>query len=423
MTAEPRPLRRLLGALGTAIVCLTILAASAAAIVIINKTEPTAQTINATRKSAALVEVLTARRGDYSPQLVVLGVVQAAQEIVLSPRVQGQVIEVAPRFVPGGMVRKGETLVRIDPADFENAVSIRTSELQQVQASLEIEEGRQSLARKELELLGETIGNTNRALVLRKPQYASIQAQINAAEAALERAQLDLERTTIPAPFDAQVLERSVNVGSQVSSSDSLGRLVGVDEYWIQAAVPVRNLRWIQMPKDGVLGSSVKLRDEDAWGVGVEREARVARLIGSLDRQSRMARVLITISDPLGQESQAPPLILGALIEARIEGRRIEDVVRLRREFVRDEDKVWVMKDNKLEIRETVIEFRDAQYAYIREGLSDGDEVVISTLATVADGVGLRRIDADTPASETDVESNAASDVEPDGETSGGATE
>ncbi len=76
-------------------------------------------------------------------------------------------------------------------------MSIRESELQQAEASLEIEEGRQSLARKELALLEETIDETNRALVLREPQFASIQAQVSAAKAAVERAKLDLERYAV----------------------------------------------------------------------------------------------------------------------------------------------------------------------------------------------------------------------------------
>ena len=41
--------------------------------------------------------------------------------------------------------------------------------------------------------------------------------------------------------------------------------------------------------------------------------------------------------------------------------------------------------------------FRDADYAYIREGLGDGEEVVTTTLATVANGVGLRKIEAPSP--------------------------
>ncbi|MCA9134869.1 MAG: efflux transporter periplasmic adaptor subunit, partial [Planctomycetales bacterium] len=109
-------------------VCLAILAASVVGIVVIYRTEPTAQQIETKRKSAALVETVTVERGTYAPQLVVLGTVQPARDIVLSPRIRGQVLELSPAFVPGGMIRQGELLLKIDPADFENAVSIRKSE-------------------------------------------------------------------------------------------------------------------------------------------------------------------------------------------------------------------------------------------------------------------------------------------------------
>lgn len=410
---EPRPKSawRWLHMLGTLVMCVAILGASVAAVIVINRTEPTAKKDNSSRKSAALVETVTVDRGTYSPRLVMMGTVQAAQDIVLSPRVGGQVIEVSPNLLPGGMLRKGDLLLRLDPADFENAVSISQSELKQAEASREIEQARQRLAEKELKILEGSIDDTNRSLVMREPQIASIEAEVSAAQAAVDRATLELDRTRVHAPFDAQVLSRSVNIGSQVSPGDELARLIGLEEYWIMAAVPVRTLRWIQFPEFGprefgppeslsesetdtaeTEGSRVILRKPDIWGPGVERQARVSRLIGTLDGQSRLARVLIIVDDPLGHDSAAPPLILDSFVETEIAGRPIEDVVRLKREFVRDRDTVWVMRDNKLEIRDTDVVFRDIEFAYIRTGLNSGDEVVTTTLATVAEGVGLRKV-------------------------------
>ncbi len=377
---------------------------------VIYRTEPTAQQIKSKRKSAAIVETLTVQRDTYSPQLAVLGTVQPVQDIVLSPQVRGQVIELSPSFVPGGMVRKGEMLLNIDPADFENAVSVRQSELEQVKANWEIEAGRRKLAKQELDLLGDSIGGINRALVLREPQSASLNSQLSAANAAIERAKIDLKRTKLIAPFDAQVLRRSVNVGSQVGQGDDLGQLVGVDQYWVIAAIPVRNLRWVKFPSEGQPGSAVTLRNPDAWGPDAERQGRVERMIGALDQQTRLARVVVSVDDPLGQKSDVPPLILDTLIDVRIEGVALENIVRLDREFVHDRDTVWVMKDNLLEIRETKIEFRDAKYAYIRDGLETGEEVVTTTLATVANGVQLRKLDA--PASELDADGELEAAIE-----------
>ncbi len=392
---QSRPRRRWLSIFLNTVVCLAILAGSVAGVWLIYRTEPTAEQIETKRKSAALVETITVERNTYSPQLVVLGSVQPAQDIVLSPRVRGQVVALSPAFVPGGMVRQGEMLLQIDPADFENTVSVRQSELEQVEADWEIEVGRRKLAEQELELLGDSISGINRALVLREPQSASLKSQLRAAQAALERAKLDLERTQLVAPFDAQVLTLSVNVGSQVGPGDSLGRLVGIDEYWVIAAVPVRNLRWVQFPTDDGEGSLVTLRNPDAWGANISRTGRVARMIGALDEQTRLARVLITVDDPLGQTSDVPPLILDTLVEASIAGVPLADVVRLEREHVHEDDTVWVTTNGQLEIRQTDIVFRDPDYAYIRGGLESGDEVVITTLATVADGVRLRKVNGD----------------------------
>ena len=345
-SSQERRKRSWPGIILNAFACLAILAASAAAIVVINRTEPVAEQVNTRRKSAALVDTVTVQRGTYSPQLVVLGTVQPAQDIVLGPRVRGQVVELSPKFVPGEIVPAGEMLLQIDPADFENAVSIRESELEQAEAALEIEEGRQSLAKQELALLGDSIDDLNKALVLREPQYASIKSRVRAAEAEVQRAKLDLERTRIAAPFDAQILRRSANVGSQVGPGDEIGRLVGIDEYWVMAAVPVRSLRWIQFPNDEngsslATGSMAKLRNPDVWGRETEREARVTRMVGALDQQSRLARVLVTVTDPLGRQSDDPPLILDTLIEVRIEGKPIEDVVQLSRQYIHDRNTVW----------------------------------------------------------------------------------
>jgi multidrug efflux pump subunit AcrA (membrane-fusion protein) len=201
------------------------------------------------------------------------------------------------------------------------------------------------------------------------------------------------------APFDAQILSRAVNIGSQVAPGDELAQLVGIETYWIMAAVPVRHLRWVQFPGIDAQGSLVTLRNPDTWGPDGQRLASVERMLGALDQQTRLARVLITVPDPLSRASDAPTLILDTLIEAHIEGRPIEDVVRLPREYLRENDTAWVMRNDKLEIRDTDVVFRDAEYAYIRSGLEAGDEVVTTTLATVAEGVSLRKVSEPSDAS------------------------
>ncbi len=382
--------RRIWRILATTVVCVAFLAVAAGATYLIYTTEPTAQSEAATRRTSALVETIVVSRGTYAPRLSVLGVVEPARDIILSPRISGQVIATEPAFVPGGLVEAGQPLLKIDSADFERTLTARVSDLKIVEAMLAIEEGRQAVARKEFELLGEDIDPANRALVLREPQIASIRAQVEAAEAAVEQARLDLDRTTVIAPFAAQIISQRANIGSQVSPGEELARLVGIEEYWVMASVPLRDLRWVKFPDDGELGASVQIRQTTAWEPEVFREGQVARLIGSVDQQSRLARVLVTVPDPLARTIDGPPLILGAIVELQIEGQVLADVIRLERAYLRQNNTVWVKVDNALDIRIVDIAFSDADYAYIRHGLEAGEHVVTTSLATVTQGLGLR---------------------------------
>jgi len=381
-----------------AVLCLALLGGAGLGVWLIYSTEPTAERDGATRQSAALVETVTVERGSYTPSLEVLGRVEAARDIVLSPRISGRVESIHPSFVPGGLVEAGQPLITLDEADFRNTLARMKSDLMQVKAELAIEQGRQDVARQEFELLGEQISENNRALVLREPQIESIKARIESAQASLDQAQLDLDRTRVTSPFDAQIMTRSVNVGSQVSPSTPLARLVGTDAYWVMATVPLRQLRWLEFPEGDRPGSTATLRMPAVWGPDAQRTGQLLRLIGNVDEQTRLARVLIEVQDPLATERDAPPMVLGTLVDVAIEARRINDVAWLDRQMLREQDTVWVMADGKLEIRRPTIVFRDADHAYIGEGLAAGERVVLTNLATVTPGLALREVTEQTAA-------------------------
>lgn len=389
-------LRRILRVAATIGVIAVLLGGAGAVSYWIKASEPKAQREAATRKSAALVETITVNRGTYRPTLGVLGVVQPARDILLSPRVSGTIIAVEDAFVPGGRIQAGELLLRIDPADFEQAIIMRQSEMRQVEAELRIEEGQQRVARREFELLGEEIDESNRSLVLREPQIEALRARLRAAEASLEQAQLDLERTKVVAPFDGQILDRSVELGSQVSMGDELARLVGTDEYWVMATVPLNTIRQLEFPGAGEVGSSATIAHRTAWGEGVSRGGTVIRLIGEVDDATRLARVIISVPEPLGGEGK-PALILGAVVSVSIEARPLDHVVRLDRAYLRQNDTVWINDEGVLRIQSVMVAFSDADHAYIRDGLEDGEQVVTTSLATVANGLEIRELEGETP--------------------------
>lgn len=394
-----RPERGKAGPLKTIFVSLIIVLTGVALIWLIFDTEPTATRKDAARETAMLVDTRTVSRGRYRPTVEVMGQVVPAREITLGSRIGGEIIHQADAFTPGRRVVKGAELLRIDPADYEATLLQRRSELQQAEADLALEQGQQTVARQEFELLGEGIEAVNDALILRKPQLEQAKARIAAAEAAVKQAELALARTRIRAPFPAQVLSREVTLGSQVSAGEPLGRLVGTGEYWVAATVPLSKLRWLTFNTDpDSPGAPVALYHDTVWPDGQSRAGRLAQLVGELDDNARMARVLITIEDPLAlaQSAGQPPLILGAFVRAEIEGQALDDVVRLERRLIRRNNTVWVMEDRKLAIRDVEIAFRDEDYAYLRSGLENGDQVITNELASVVSGARLR-LEGDNP--------------------------
>jgi RND family efflux transporter MFP subunit len=373
-----------------------LLGLAGAVLVWIFATEPTASRQAVRKQTAMLVEVTRPVQGTFRPTIIAMGTVLPEKDILLSPRVAGEIIGRSPDFTPGGVVEKGEVLLRIDPADYENALAQAESELHQAAADLQLEMGRQAVAEMDYKLLEETLSSANRSLVLRKPQLDTARAKVEAARAAVSQAELDLERTAIRAPFDAHILSRSANIGSQVAPGGQMARLVGLKTYWVSAAVPLAKLRWLSFPDasgEDPEGSPVQIRNRTAWPEGVYRSGRLDKLVGTLEEGTRMARVLVSVPDPFAREKAAqglPPLMIGAFVEARIRGRAISDVVRLERDYIRKDKTVWVMTDGRLDIRRVEIVFQDADYAYIREGLSPSDRVVTTNLTTVVEGAGLR---------------------------------
>jgi RND family efflux transporter MFP subunit len=378
----------------TLLISLTILLIGAGITYYIFSTEPTAQRSGATKETAMLVDVVQVERGSYQPQIVATGTVQPAKEIMLSPRVSGEILSISSAFTPGGFVKKGQTLMQIDPADYETILALRNSELAQAKSDLQLEMGQQSIAKQDYALLGDTLPEREKALVLRQPQLQAVKARIKAAEANVQQAELNLQRTTIKAPFNALILSRNANVGSQVANNSQLGRLVGVNEYWVMVNVPLSQIRRLNIPQSGNRrGSSVKLKNRVAWPDSVYRTGYIKRRVGALDTQTRLAQIMVAVDNPLAyglSEEQSPPLTIGAFLEAEIQAEKINNVFRLNRDFIREDETVWVMKDGQLRIRKAEIVFQDAQYAYIKSGLQENDAVVTTNLSTVVDGAALR---------------------------------
>lgn len=332
-----------------------------------------------------LVEVMTVQAGPETVVVHAMGTVVPSRQTFIRPEVSGVVREVSPDFLPGATVKAGAALLRLEAEDFRLAVSARQADLDSARAALDLELGYQEVARHELELLqksGKALEDPN--LALRKPQLAQARARVLQAETALDQARLDLKRTTVAAPFTALVLDKQVEIGSRVGPTDTLATLVDASEYWVETTLPVDRLPWVFLPEKGRPGSAVLVRSRAS---GAQREGRILRLRGDLEDQGRLARVLVGLPRPL--ETSPAPILLGEYVRLDIEGKRLDQVVRLPRYALRENDTVWAVQNDTLDIRTVAVAWRDTETVLVAGGLAAGDVIVTSELATPIQGMPL----------------------------------
>lgn len=346
------------------------------------------------------VNVIEVAVGEAPIQIRALGTIKPFQETNVNARVSSQVVFLSENSDIGAIVKKGEVLVKLDADTFKNTLQSKKSDLAKAKAAYQLEMGQQSVAKAEAEQLkqlsssfiGEVIISD---LALRAPQLAQAKADVEAAETAVKMAQLDVDYTTITAPYNAMVTERNVSLGSLTNTQDNLMTIVGIDEYRIEAAVAIDKLISLNLKQN--VNRTVQITTT----TGVVREGRIIRQVASLDATTRMGRVLIGISDPLGLHNNEPALILGDHAEVLFKAGSLENAVIVPRKALQPNDNVFVAlpvekadeEDGEtqyiLDIRDVDIAWKDLDNVYIRGGLQESEYVITSVIASPIQGMPL----------------------------------
>jgi RND family efflux transporter MFP subunit len=371
------------------------------------------------------------------------GTVVAAREVRIQPEVAGRIVELHPELVPGGLIPEGATLFRIEMADYEIAVAQAEAELKvarlqvdQLRASVEALRARVRQTEAELKYLAwnaERIARLSESeqageaeardaqsrLESQRASLSALKAQIveeeravdsavantGSAEGRLASAKLALTRTQVVAPFDAIVLDESVELGQLVGAQSTVATLAATDEFWVEASVPVARLPEIPFATDGDESSASRVTVTLVTGeTNVSREGVALRPLGQLDPQGRMARVLIAIRDPLDLQNdrveERKSILLGSYVRLAIDAGVRADVYAIPRYALRENDRVWVRdKDGKLGIRDVQIVWRRADDVLVRDGFLPGDQLVTTHLASVVPGMPLDIREEETTAS------------------------
>ena len=369
---------------------VTIIGLLLAVAMIIRANPPERPQRYAPASEAMVVNAAQVRLQDYRILLESYGSVQPRTQTTLTAQVSGKVVFVNPNIRDGGFFNKDDVLVSIDPRDYEANVRIAQAVLMDARQTFADASARSEQARDDWSSLGNE--GEPPELVLRLPQLEAARAGIISAEATLQKAKLELERTRIVAPFDGRVLQQSADIGQVVSPNSEIAVIYATD--YVEVRLPIRNrdLEFIDLPE--------LYRDAESANSGINAQiisdlvgrtvwdASLVRTEGAIDQSARQLHVIAQIGDPFSKSvDERPQLKIGQYVTAVMAGHTLEDVLVIPNSAIYQGSYVYVVEDDILQRRNVEIAWQNGEDAIIKAGLGDGDILVITTLGQVTSGV------------------------------------
>ncbi len=346
----------------------------------------------------------------------------------ISPEVSGKVIEVHPRLEAGEIIPQGDLLFKIDPRDYqaahddarakvaqwENTITRIEKEFDLDKARLKTLKRNRELAEAEYQRLkilyerdsvgtrsgvdkaeqaynqaADTVDQLARQLEVYPLKIRENKAALNSARANLEKTRAQLGRVEIRAPFHGRLKTVSIEEGQYVSPGMKAVTLA--DDSVLELRVPLdsRDARkWLRFETKGDTANStlfsglVQVPVEIRWTEDREGHAWTGRLhrVVNFDSQTRTLTAAVRVDRSAAHANGSLPLAEGMFCDVKIPGKTLEQVVRLPRWAVSYENTVFVADENRLKTVPVRVSRIEGEEAFISEGLTAGDQVIITRL-------------------------------------------
>lgn len=318
------------------------------------------------------------------------GTVRPSKEVEMVPQVSGKVVYVSKDLVTGGRFKEGELLVRIEDSDYVAALKKAEAELKTLKAKLYQLKEESEVARAEWEDLNP--GEDPPPLLLKLPDIKAVEAQIVAAQAAIEKARLDLKCTEIRAPFSGVVISEDVDVGQFVRAGEPLARISSDESAEVKVNLREDDVAYINIPgfnsmshKGSPAVVELSMAGKTYRWKGYVHRAEI------MDEKTRTLPVVVRVDKPY---STIPPLSVGAFVRVRIEGRSIDGATVIERSAIEwsEEGKpfLWLVDDKGRLLKRRIEVVRPYRDRYIIKGLKGGERFVVTPPPAATEGMKVR---------------------------------
>jgi RND family efflux transporter MFP subunit len=321
------------------------------------------------------------------------GDVRASTQIDLVTQVGGRIISVSPQFTEGGEIEPGVSLLKIEDEDYRLAFSQAKANVAEAKVGVEQALADADVARKQLR-------NTPNPspLALKKPQMAQAQSRLVAAQANLDQASLNLQRTNVSLPFKGRLISTRADVGQYVTPGTIIGRAFATKV--VEIRLPLNDTQL------SALGLPIGYTAPEGEGLNVDFSAKVAgkkqqwqgklvRLDASIDPATRMLYASAMVVDPYGKNisDNGMPMAVGLFVEAKITGRELSDAYTIPRSALRAGELVFLIKDGQLDVRKVTVAHSSSTRAIISAGLALGEKVIVSPIRNPIQGMALAEVE------------------------------
>ena len=397
-------------------------------------------------EDARRVRVIKVTPVDIIPRAVGYGYVEPGRSWQAVAEVSGKVVDVSPLLEKGEIVKAGIVLMRIDPTPYQLAVAQSESNIQNINAQLEelvavgrnqkslleIEEKTLALSRKELErkekllkrkiiagsdydkeqasyyLQLTKVQNLKNALNLIPASRKALTANLAMNQVKLETAKLDLEYTIVRAPFNCRITEVKIEKRQFVQKGQVLAGADGTDVAEIKAQISIDKMINLLKSVGRIaafdrldfkalrnifqLTAQVKLKIGD---LETEWDARFVRADATIDPQTRTVGIIVAVDNPYEkiQIGLRPPLVRNMFCEVELKGRPLSRKIIIPRPALHDGQVYTLDSRNRLVRNKIVIDFSQMDFYVLKQGLSEGQWLIVSDLVPAIDGMLLEPVE------------------------------
>ncbi len=311
------------------------------------------------------------------------GIIRPESELNLISELNSRVEWLSNKMEAGSSFEKGDTLIVLDKRDYELALVSAESQVLNAKVNLQREQAESDLAKKEWKRVGAGSGSD---LALRKPQMAQAKATYAAANASLEQARRNLDRTVFIAPFNGRVRNTKIELGSTVFPGNLMGNIYATGAYEIRLPIADQDV-----PFSGLKFNGRKIEENKQLDVTILKgdnqwSAKVIRTEAEIDPITKMMAVIARINN-IEEKIHNTPLAVGQFVQAKISGIEIKDITMLPRSSVRN-GSVWVV-DKQMLMQNRLVEVirNESEFALVGEGFETGDKLLISRVSSLVSGL------------------------------------